>query len=382
MNRFVPLAVTAALVVAAVVVLLSGCGDSSTPDKIVVSRSTLDAIGTSAFTSDVVISFAESELVVTFDGYYQPPDRLQGLLEVTGETLGFLTNVEIFVIGNEAWTRESEGSWERADFYSFTALLSPWFYVEALEFEMLSLSPAGSVETVNGVEAYPLEFDKDAILDLLPQATEFTFDPDTMERTIDNAAGWLPDDFELKAWIAVDGSYPVRLEIEMSGGSDGLFGLIKDAERLEFRIDVTDINVDLDLQRPSSIPTASPTTTSTATPTPSGELTQFQRARITEIVSRDPRAKEIVTGGSIRLAHEAWHTVELRILGGYTYVRFINPRSYEGSLPSIIYDETETTDPPFIEVERDVNLEGIKRLRVLVYLPEERVVQIEVVEAQ
>jgi hypothetical protein len=330
----------------------------------------------------VLISYPDRDLIATFEGHYQPPDRLQGSFQVTGADFGFLNDAEIFVSGREAWAREPGGSWERRDFYSAVApLVSPWFYVEALEFNTLRLSPSGSAETVNGVEAYPLSFDKGAILELMTQATEFTFDPDTMERTIDNAAGWLPDDFELEAWIAVDGSYLLRLEIAMSGGSDG-FGLVQDAERVKLRIDITDLDVDIDLARPSSIPTHTPSPTPTATPTPSGELTEYQRARVAEIVALDPRVNELVRGGSIGLAHEAWHTSDLKILGGYTYVRFIELRSYQGSLPSIVYDETETTDPPFTEVERDVSLEGIKRLRVLVYLPDERVVQVEVVEQE
>ncbi len=84
---------------------------------------------------------------------------------------------------------------------------------------------------------------------------------------------------------------------------------------------------------------------------------------------------------AIGFAHRSWHTADLELLGGYTYVNFNEPRSYQGSLPSIIYDETETSNPPFTEVETEVRMDGIRLLLVLVYLPEERVVQIEVVDA-
>ncbi len=356
----------------------SGSG-ADAPDEIVVSQGALEAMRTYAFSSEALIEFPEdTSMEVTFEGHVQAPDRLQGTLLLNGEFLGFPSELEIIIIGEYSWAREPGGSWE-SGFYQIVRLASPSFYLEALEFETFRLSPTGSAEMVNGVEAYLVKLNKADVLELLSQATEFTFDPDTMERTIDNADGWLPEDFELDVWIAADGSFPVRLEIEMSGGSNG-FGFIESATRLQLRTDLTDIGVDVDIEPPLPIPTASPTPTPTATPTPSGELTDAQRARVTEIVAADPNVQEIIAGGSIGFAHEAWHTSELRILGGYTYVRFIEPRSYEGSLPAIIYDETEASDPPFTVIETDVRLDGIRRLLVLVDLAEERVVQIEVAD--
>ena len=173
-----------------------------------------------------------------------------------GASLGFASETEVVLIGQESWGRERGGTWEAGAQYSLVTLASPRFYIDSLHFDALRLSSAGPVEVVNGVEAYPVRLDKDDVLGLLTQATAFGLVPDTderaMERATEDAAAWLPDDFTVETWIAVDGTYPVRLEIRMSGGSEG-FAFIESAESVRLEMDITDVNVDVQGDPPTPI---------------------------------------------------------------------------------------------------------------------------------
>ena len=303
--------------------------------------------------------------------------------------------METVVIGERTWWRELGGEWQPGfepggdsddPLLTLSQFATPRFYLDALRFETLALPLSGSLEEVNGVSALPVRLDKQAVLDVMEQGSEFKSYPDVWDEhnpvfpgISENAQQVLPRDFLIELWFAERGGYPVRIVFTYSIGEDDSCALCWAFGRgmtLRLQMDITDVNTDVQIEPPIPIPTDVPTPT-----TPPGELTGAERAQIAEIASSDPRVQVTGAGGmSTSIAHESWHTSDLEVLGGYVYVNFNEPRSYQGSLPSIVYDETETSNPPFTEVEIEVRVDRIERLLVLVYLPEERVVQIEVVD--
>ena len=390
-------------------VLVVGCADSS-PDEgvandegltlevvdgeIVIPQSAIAVLARGhRFTSDLDISTEEGDLTAYFEGAFQALDRIEGTMQVSGGPFSELGEFEVIIIDGYAWWNFDD-EWQDVvqdrdmvhPLVMFSNYATPRFYLEALRFDSLTFPVSGPAEIVNGVEAIPVQLDRQSIIGVMQQGTEFRTYPEASAEYTQVGPGFgrnleqlLPENFVVEVWFARRGGFPIRIlvsyDITEADSSALSFGLGRRLS-LHLQMDITDTNANVKIEPPIPIPTEVPTPT-----TPPGELTGNQRGRIAEIAATDPRVQEIIAGGSISIAHETWRTSDLDVLGGYTYVNFNEPRSYEGSLPSIVYDESETTDPPFTEIETDVRLDGIERLLVLVYLREERVVQIEVVEA-
>lgn len=407
MNRLLMFAVGLALL------LVIGCSESSPDDdasagkgptlgvvdgEIVIPQSAIAALaGGYSFTTELDISSADGDLTVYFEGAFQPPDRIEGNMRLSGQPYtepGEQLELGAIVIGEYTWWNFG-GEWQPGiepggDSYDplllFSSYATPRFYLEALRFESLALPVSRSLEEVNGVEAYPVRLDRQGIIGVMEQGTELKRYPFAWDEhnpivpyLSENAQQVLPSDFLIELWFAEEGGYPARILFSYSideGESCALCWAFRSPMSLRLQMDITDTKADVDIQPPIPIPTEVPTPTA-----PPGELTGSQGGRITEIVISDPRVQALMSGGSVGIAYEAWHKSDLTILGGYAYVDFREPKSFEGTLPSIVYDESETTDPPFIEVETNAKMDRVGRLRVLVYLPEERVVQIELVEA-
>ena len=409
MNRPSLFAVTVALL------LVIGCKESSPDDnplsvegptlevvdgEIVIPQSAIAALaGGYSFSVDLDIDSPENDLAVQLDGV-QAGDSTRGTLNLGG-TYGEAfddwrsSEMEIVVIGERIWWRELGGEWQPGfepggdsddPLLTLIQYATPSFYLDALRFEALALPLSGSMEDVNGVSTLPVRLDKQGVLDVMEQGSEIKRYPDVWDEhspifpgLSENAQQVLPSDFLIELWFAESGGYPARIVFSYSideGESCALCWAFNSPMSLHLQMDITDTTADVDIQPPIPIPTEVPTPTA-----PPGELTGSQGGRITEIVISDPRVQALMSGGSVGIAYEAWYKSDLTILGGYAYVDFREPKSFEGTLPSIVYDESETTDPPFIEVETNAKMDRVGRLRVLVYLPEERVVQIELVGA-
>ena len=373
----------------------SGPSITVTDGLIEVQQDALASLTSYTFVSKLDVLSGGGDFTAVLDGVFQTPDRFQGTFQLSGalvessEAYIEAVHIDVVVIGERVWLRQVGSAWQPGippgsdsndPFFILSTYMSPRFYLEQLIFESLLIPVAGEVQSINGVRAFPVRLDKSAILELVPQGSGVRDvlgqSPDNVE-TIDQV---MPENFLIETWLAENGVYPVRIVVAYSVEEGEPCSFCFGFERpltLRLQMDITDPNTDVRIEPPLSIPTEMPTAT-----TPPGELTGAERAQIAEIASSDPRVQVTGAGGmSTSIAHESWHTSDLEVLGGYTYVNFHEPRSYQGSLPSIVYDETETSNPPFTEVEIEVRVDRIERLLVLVYLPEERVVQIEVVEA-
>lgn len=403
MNRLLPFVLTGALVLAV------ACSGSSSDDdpaintvptlevvdgKIILPQSAVtDMARGYRFTSELDLSTTEEELTVHFEGASQAPDSIQGTMRVSAAPYSELGDFGLTVVGEYLWL-DLDGEWQSVEqdrdmvhpLVMFRNFATPQFYLEALRFDWLALPVSGPAEMVNGVEAVPVRLLRQDIVDVLAQGTELRTYPEASAEYTQVPSGvgsnleqLLPENFAVEVWFAERGGVPIRIAVSYDITEDDPTHLslgLGDLLSVRLQMDITDVDPSIRIEPPDPVPT------SVVAPTmPRGELTANQRARIAEIAANDPAVQEIIEGGSIALAHEVWRTADLEVLGGYLYVTFIEPRSYRGRLPSIIYDESETTRPPFTEIETDVQLDNIERLRVLVYLREERVVQIEVVDA-
>lgn len=226
-----------------------------------------------AFTSDLEISSAGSKLKVTFDGVFEAPDRIQGLVEIRGEPFeqGLRdaydrpSETEAIIIGQEAWWREPDGAWQPGVKAAFETIdpfiiireyVSPEFYLEALQFDSLEMPVSGDPQNVNGVTAYPVKLDKEALLQLLPQGTALKLYPDPAgpePGPVENAGQVLPQDFAVEAWFASKGAYPVRIVFTYSIGEDESCALCWGFERpmeVRLQLDITDPAADVRVQPP------------------------------------------------------------------------------------------------------------------------------------
>lgn len=374
----------------------SGPSITVTDGLIEVQQDALASLTSYTFVSKLDVLSGGGDFAAVLDGAFQTPDRFQGTFQLSGalveslEAFGEAVQIEVVVIGERVWLRQVGSAWQPGippgsdsndPFFILSTYMSPRFYLEQLIFESLLIPVAGEVQSINGVRAFPVRLDKSAILELVPQGSGVRDvlgqSPDNVE-DIDRA---MPGNILIETWLAENGVYPVRIVVAYSVEEGEPCSFCFGFERpltLRLQMDITNPNANIQIEPPIPIPTDVPTPT-----TPPGELTGAEQSRIMEIVSSDPRIREMRAGGmaATGFAGESWHTSSFEVLGGYAYVNFNEPRSYQGSLPSIVYDETETSSPPFAEVETEVRMDGIERLLVLVYLPEERVVQIEVVEA-
>jgi DNA-binding CsgD family transcriptional regulator len=353
-----------------------------------------------AFTSRLDVASAEGDLSIDFDGVFQAPDRIQGSFALSGEPYEQLfadvldqpAASEVIVVGEYAWWREDGGDWQRArdissegqnPLIAFRQYATPEFYLEALQWDALEMSVAGQ-ERINGIDTVAVRLDKAATVALLSQGTAIKTYPDNhtpgpvYPGIIENAQQVLPESFSVDVWFAEGGLYPARIVFEYDvteNDSSGLAFGFGTGSHIRLQLDITEPDAGVEVEPGEPIATTTPSPT-----TPPGDLTGDQKAQIAELVGTDPRVREIAGNGGFGVSADvvAWATSDREVLGGYTYVSIDprTPRTYEGAWPRMLYDQSEVSDPPFEVVEEHYRAEGFTRLRVLVYLPEGRVVGI------
>ncbi len=254
----------------------AACGGDSepepVPDEIVIEASEIEALTNYAFTTELEMSapgmFGEgfAELEASFEGGFEAPDRLQGTIELTGDIakaleqyFGRPRRTEMIVVPNEAWWREPGGEWQYGmepydsydPFVLFATYATPRFFLEALQFNSLVVPLEGSLERVNGVDTVQVRLDRQGVMDLMPQGTGLTLwlgDEPSSGVSVDYADYWLPDDFLLEVWIAVDGHYPARIVISFT--NDGEYPDLLDVDRVHLQMDITDPDAEFSIKVP------------------------------------------------------------------------------------------------------------------------------------
>ena len=267
--------------------------------------SAITALTNYTFTTDLVISgtvnfdgaVAEGDFTVNFDGAFQAPDLLEGTLRIGGslgevflqvlQVPGRPAETEVIAIGGHVWWREPGGDWQPgieeyedriAPLVVFRQFGTPFFYLEALQFDELVMPVTNPVEMVNDQRAYRVRLDKSAIVDLLPQGTALKRYPEDQEEhepvypgVIENAQQVLPRDFLVEVWFAEEGLHPLRIVIEYSTDdqdrADFFMGL-ESPMSLRLQMDITNPDAGVEIEPPFPIPTETPRPT-----TPPGELT-------------------------------------------------------------------------------------------------------------
>ncbi|MEX2157994.1 MAG: LuxR C-terminal-related transcriptional regulator [Dehalococcoidia bacterium] len=382
--------------------LTRGGGGSDGNDALVdgtlqVPQSAITALENIAFTTTLDVSAAGGDFHLTFDGAFKSPDRIDGLLAISGEPYATLfeqglqrpTTSEITVIGERAWWREPGGEWQRGvepgDSNDILVTLrqyaTPGFYLQAFRFDSVTLPVAGE-ETVNGSDAYHVRLDKPALLDLLPQGTTLEFYPDQTPQgseifpsELQYTEEKLPADFTVDVWFARDTLTPAKLTFAYSIGPDDPTDLAFGFEppmTMRAEMNIVDPNAEAQIEPPIAI-VPSPTTPPDAT---IPVLTEEAEAQLREIAERDPRVQEILGGRPYEVKGPGvWHSSNLRFLGGVVTIEVADAFTYEGAWPTTIYDES--LDPPFEEIEVHFRAEQIEKLSVFVYLPGERVVKVD-----
>jgi hypothetical protein len=247
---------------------------SGTPAPLIVHQEAVAALTNFAFTSDLRISYADGELHVTFDGDFQAPDRVQGTISIKGapyeqlitDVLGRPAEGEVAVIGEDTWWRDDANAWHAGERISeetadplvmFRQYATPYFYLDALQFENLRFAGPGPAETVNGVRAIAVRLDKEAIVALLPQGTDLNAYPDEEHQAegvfpgqIENAQQVLPESFSVTVWFHQDELYPVRIlfdyDVTESDYANLAFGFGK-GSHIRLQMDITDPDAGADI---------------------------------------------------------------------------------------------------------------------------------------
>jgi hypothetical protein len=210
--------------------LTAGPGRTPGPGEIVLSGDALVDRGSHAITSEVrmVVGMATGDVdqELRFDGVFQPPDRIQGQLHAGGrgwETSGLPTDLELIYAESQAWWREAGGGWQTQGTPEgpgilgvFSILGTPMFYLYEFGFDSVLLPTTGTGEQVNGVDSWPVELDKAALLRIAGE-TAFTDSDGGTAFVNPEALGNLPEDLLVQAWIAKDGLYPVRIVVSLRG---------------------------------------------------------------------------------------------------------------------------------------------------------------------
>ena len=258
------------LALAVSTVFAVACGDDGdgAPEELVIPHSVIEALDSYAFTTDLDISSGQGDLQASFEGFFEAPDKYQGSLQASGQYAEFLAasaGTDIIAIGYHVWRQELNGTWEPGIqpeelgegsfdlFVIFASWATPRFYLEALDFESLRLPTSGSVETVNGIRAYPVRFDKAALIGTLDQGTFTEQAWMDVSRFRAEAIAFLPEDMIIEAWIAEDGLYPVRLVVTLSSDeSDGFSSFFEKPFSIRLQMDITDPDADVNVQPPSS----------------------------------------------------------------------------------------------------------------------------------
>ncbi|MCH8993638.1 MAG: hypothetical protein IH959_01555 [Chloroflexi bacterium] len=264
-NRWA-LIVSLALAVLAPFAVACGNGGDEAPEELVIPHSVIEALDNYAFTTDLDISSAQGDLQASFDGVFEAPDKFQGKLRTSGQlALGFgrPAETEVIAIGDRVWWREPNGAWQpgiRPDelgegsidpFLLFSMFATPRFYLESLDFDSLRLSTSGSVETLNGMRAYPVRLDKAALIGMLDQGTFTKEAGKDVSIVREDAKAFLPEDIIIETWIAEDGRYPVRLVVTLSSDeSDGFSFFFEKPLDIRLQMDITDPDADVEIEPP------------------------------------------------------------------------------------------------------------------------------------
>lgn len=154
-------------------------------------------------TADPLTAFADALTSLFADmqiqGAYSAPDRSQVIMSYEGR------EIEWRSIGDQAWVG-FEDRWEPlADTESGDGLLTPEVVCDDIVLNIAhSLSDSQfETETVNEIETFHYSVDIDDLEELPPLLA----DPDL---------GDLPDDLTFDVWLAQDGLWPVRVNLESS----------------------------------------------------------------------------------------------------------------------------------------------------------------------
>lgn len=360
------------------------------------------------FTTELDVAAADGDYGLTFEGAFEAPDRLRGMLQLTGrfeefsQAVGRPSDTEIIVIENAVWWRDGdewlpgiEEGYERIDpLVDFRSYATPWFYLDALFFDTLSLPASDKSEEINGIDSVHVHLDKRGVIDVLEQALDiylYPENPDEEPRTTKGVSATLgerlPDDFNIDVWFAEDGLYPTRILFDYTITEEDFSDLAFVGEvplTLRMQMDITDRNVDVEIERPSSAPTVTPPS-SLPTPEPGRpgiipSLTAEDEARIQEIAFKSGYVQELLAvAGAYEIAGPffVWHSSKMEKLGGGFYLEFQELATYENDWPQAVYDESEQTSPPFTTTTVRYRVEALTRVSVLVYLPGEIVVEIQ-----
>jgi hypothetical protein len=227
------------------------------------------------FTTVLQATAEQQTYNLAFDGAFQQPDRLQGRLRLRGQlqqqarVLGRPPDMEVTVIGEQAWWRRPGDTWQRGleagDSIDPLVLLrryaTPWFYLDALRFDALRLPVAGEEDGVNGEDAYVVRLDKPAVIEVMRQGTAISVYPDETEHNevfsglIENAQQVLPADFSVGLWVARDGLRPLRIAFDYSITEQDLdtlsFGLPTPLQ-LHLQMDIIDAEAAVDIVPPET----------------------------------------------------------------------------------------------------------------------------------
>ena len=221
-----------------------------------------------SFVSNLEVLSGNGDFTAELDGTFQAPDRFQGTFQLSGafveslEAFAEAVQIEVIVIGEEVWWRQSGNAWQPGippgsdsndPLLILSTYTSPRFYLEQLIFESLLIPVAGEVQSVNGVRAFPVRLDKSAILGLVPQGSGVRDvlgqSPDNVE-IIDQV---MPENILIETWLAEDGGYPVRIvvaySVEEGESCSFCFGFERPLT-LRLQIDITDPAADVKIEPP------------------------------------------------------------------------------------------------------------------------------------
>jgi hypothetical protein len=400
--RLVAFALTIFLALAAASCDSDGGGSSA---RVVDGKITIphDAVSLERFefTTRLDVEAADGDYSLTFDGAFQKPDRVQGTLRLEGKFLEDyawlqrpLEEAEIANINTNAWWRAPGCDWqpgipkgyESSDpLIGFRQYATPYFYLDALFFDTLSLPASAGTEDINGIRSIPVTLDKQAIIDVLRHGGEVNMYPDSThepiasprpaEGLIDNVEQVVPANFEVSVWFAEGDLHPTRIVFEYDITEDDYSTLsfgFQDPLHLRLQMDITDQVSDLEIDPP--IPIVEPTPTPT---TPPGAtipvLSEDQKTRIKEIALQEPRLQALLRDRPYTVSEVGlWHTSNLLIIGGVLQFTFDELQTIEAD-----WLVTDRNGSGGDRVDQHYRAEKIEQLNVLVDLNRQQVVTIE-----
>lgn len=268
--------IRALAVLLAFVFLTSACGggDSAVKDGVLeLPYTAIQPLESFTFATVLQVSSGQETNNLAFDGQFQKPDRIQGRLRLRGQlqqqarVFGRPPDMEVTVIGPDAWWRQPGGTWQRGiesgdsidPLVYFRQYATPWFYLDALHFDALRLPVAGEEDDVNGEDAYLVRLDKAAVIEVMRQGTEISIYPDATDYNevfpglIEIAQQVLPADFTVSLWVARDGLRPLRIAFDYAiteADLDTLSFGFPTPLRLHLQMDIIDAEAPVDIVPP------------------------------------------------------------------------------------------------------------------------------------